>query len=277
MKKGATALFATLAFFWLVPFAAFAQQTSAPRVFDEAALFSEAEKAELESEIAEARSAYPDMDVAIVTTNTTNGKTAQAYADDFYEENGIGEGSQRSGLLLLIDMGGREVRLSGAGKGMRYFTDQRMENILDEVTGSLSEGDYAAAGSIFLQNYSYYMEQGIPSDQYLYDPETGKISRYRTLTSTEALIFAAISLLVGAGCCGAVAAKYQLKLFTQKYPLWEKSRIELTKKEDQFINQIVTSETIPRDNDMGGGPGGNVTTTHTSSSGMTHSGAGRNF
>ena len=39
---------------------------------------------------------------------TGGGKTAEAYADDYYDYNGYGYGENDDGLLLLVSMGERE-------------------------------------------------------------------------------------------------------------------------------------------------------------------------
>ena len=73
------------------------------RVYDQAGLFTQAEVQELEESVAEHRKST-QMDIVIVTTDDAQGKTSQAYADDFYDYNGFGEGSDNTGVLLLIDM-----------------------------------------------------------------------------------------------------------------------------------------------------------------------------
>ena len=76
------------------------------RVYDQAGLFTQAEVQELEESVAEHRKST-QMDIVIVTTDDAQGKTSQAYADDFYDYNGFGEGSDNTGILLLIDMDNR--------------------------------------------------------------------------------------------------------------------------------------------------------------------------
>ena len=54
-------------------------------------------------------------DVVAVTVNSTEGKTPMEYADDYYDYNGYGQGSDYSGVILLIDMGSREMWISTSG------------------------------------------------------------------------------------------------------------------------------------------------------------------
>ena len=64
----------------------------------------------------------------MLTTDDTNGKTTQEYADDFFDaiaENG-------DGVALLIDMQNREICISTGGIAIRYLTDARIEDILND-------------------------------------------------------------------------------------------------------------------------------------------------
>ena len=42
------------------------------------------------------------MTVAILTVDSLDGKSAEEYADDFYDDNGLGKGEDGDGLLLLV-------------------------------------------------------------------------------------------------------------------------------------------------------------------------------
>ena len=88
------------------------------RVFDEAGLFDEYEKEGLETRIEEVRKSE-NIDLAVTTTDDANGKTSEAYADDFYDSHGFGTGDDASGVLLLIDMDNREIYVSTSGYAAR--------------------------------------------------------------------------------------------------------------------------------------------------------------
>jgi hypothetical protein len=59
------------------------------RVFDNANLFSESEKAEIERTVAKV-SAKTKLDLVVVTTGSAEGKSSEAYADDFYDAGNYG-------------------------------------------------------------------------------------------------------------------------------------------------------------------------------------------
>ena len=83
--------------------AVWADQTGAvsgqTRVFDQAGLFSETEKIQLEEEIAQCRK-NTKMDVVVVSAYADD-RTAEEYADDYYDYGGFGVGKKASGVLLL--------------------------------------------------------------------------------------------------------------------------------------------------------------------------------
>ena len=58
-------------------------------------------------------------DVAVVTVDSLGRKSAQAYADDFYDYNGYGSGDGDDGILLLVAMDEREWTFSTYGTLIR--------------------------------------------------------------------------------------------------------------------------------------------------------------
>ena len=61
--------------------------------------------------------------VYAVTTDDAQGKSATAYADDFFDEHST---EQEDGVALLIDMDNREITISTCGIAIRYLTDSRI-------------------------------------------------------------------------------------------------------------------------------------------------------
>ncbi len=107
------------------------------------------------------------FDLVIVTTNDTDGKSVMEYADDYYDNNGYRD----DGILLLIDMGGREWWISTAGKGIDYFSDSTLDYIGSEVAYYLGEGSYSAAFQCFISLTETYISQG--GDGYNYNDDFG--------------------------------------------------------------------------------------------------------
>ena len=89
---------------------------AAPRLVDRADLLSELEEEELEARLDEI-SERQQADVVVVTVNSLDGKSAQDYADDFYDYNGYGIGTDKSGILLLVSMEARDWHITTTDSG----------------------------------------------------------------------------------------------------------------------------------------------------------------
>ena len=102
---------------------------SSDNVNDELNYLSENEIIEIQSEIEHVVNTH-GLDIAIVITDDTDGKSSRSFADDYYDSHGFGIGNDASGLLLLINMDIREVWISTTGKAIDIFTDSRINSIL---------------------------------------------------------------------------------------------------------------------------------------------------
>ena len=92
------------------------------------------------------------MDIVVVTVNTLDGKTPQAYADDFFDYNGYGIGPDRDGILLLVSMEDRDWYISTRGYGITAVTDAGLDYLSARFLDDLSAGNY-------LQAFLTYAEQ----------------------------------------------------------------------------------------------------------------------
>ena len=63
-------------------------------VYDREGPFDEYDTEIISGKLAELNRIY-GVDVAVVTASSLDGKTAEEYADDFYDENGIGQGASK--------------------------------------------------------------------------------------------------------------------------------------------------------------------------------------
>ena len=243
-------------------------------VYDDAGLLTDSERQALDEKIT-SLSEETGWNIYAVTTEDARGKTAMAYADDFFDEHSP---DQEDGVALLIDMDNREIVLSTCGIAIRYLTDARIDAILDDAYNDVSAGDYADCLNTMLDGVARYYDAGIPSGQYNYDTETGRVSVYRSIEPMELVI--AIILAVGSGVSVYlfVAARYRLKFETYHYPSRENSDVSLKVREDRFINQTTTHRRIQTETSGGGGGhSSGRSSTHTSSSGRSHGGGSRRF
>lgn len=160
-QKNIALFFVLMLVLSLVPLSVMADNQ---RVYDQADLFSQSQKEELQNKIMELRETL-QLDLVIVTMNNSAGKTSRDYADDFYDENGFGFGEEYDGLLLLINMQDREVHISTSGKAIEYFTEARIEAVLDEIYHHLPSGNYSEGSFAFLNEVERYVQDGVPEGQ----------------------------------------------------------------------------------------------------------------
>lgn len=240
-------------------------------VFDEANLFSEEEKAELAKQAEDVKE-ETDWNIYLITTSDAQGKTAMQYADDFFDEK-AGDGAD--GVALLIDMDNREIYISTAGEAIRYLTNRRIDEILDLAYGDIIEGRYAACMENMLDGVASKYKEGIPSNQYNYDEETGKTSRYHSITKFDVLIAIGIALLFAGLRFLFVVRDYRWKSTKNSYDYEKFGKLDLQENKDILVNTVVKHHKIERNDSSGGSSG--KSSVHSSSSGSSHGGGGRSF
>ena len=241
------------------------------RVIDNANLFSSDEKVNLESSIRNIADQY-NIDAVIVTENNIGNKKTSEYADDFYDQHGYGYDDEYSGILLLIDMGNRELYISTTGKCINYFTDERLDNIEDKIYAYLSQQNYYQGAESFLNGVTTYMEAGIESNQYTYDSE----SALKEQRIKAALIAFLAATIIPGIICFLIAHGYGSPKSERANVYIKEGSLNFLSKKDQFITTHTTKTKIQTNNNSGGSHPGR-STTHTSSSGRSHGGSGRKF
>ena len=284
-------------FLFMGSMAVWADQTGAvsgqPRVFDQAGLFSETEIIQLEEKIAQCRKSTK-MDVVIVSAYADGERSAEEYADDYYDYGGFGVGKKASGVLLLYYMDGPgqpggECYISTAGTMINMLTDERIESILDDVYGDLGNRDFAGATEHFLEDVKAYVKEGVESGQYTYDRDTGEIVRYHSIRLYEVAIAMVIAGILAGSVCLDIKKRYAMKQSSREVSNSLQAyradcAFHFSVAGDKMVNKYVRSVPIPRNTSSGSGGRGHSgsssagrSTIHTSSSGSSHGGGGRRF
>ena len=277
--------------------AVWADQTGAvsgqPRVFDQTGLFSETEIIQLEEKIVQCRKSTK-MDVVIVSAYADGERSAEEYADDYYDYGGFGVGKKASGVLLLYYMDGPgqpggECYISTAGTMINMLTDERIESILDGVYGDLGNRDFAGATEHFLEDVKAYVKEGVESGQYTYDRDTGEIVRYHSIRLYEVAIAMVIAGILAGSVCLDIKKRYAMKQSSREVSNSLQAyradcAFHFSVAGDKMVNKYVRSVPIPRNTSSGSGGRGHSgsssagrSTIHTSSSGSSHGGGGRRF
>lgn len=199
------------------------------------------------------------VDIVVLTTydvptdNSYSMTGIRDFADDYYDYNGYGAGSQHSGMLFLVDMHNRAMWISTCGTMITTISQSRIDAILDAAYNEMHYGDYGEA-------ILYAMQK---TDGYLFN----------RLTAIDLLIAAVAGAVVVFIIVSTVSSSYSLKGSTYSYPLSTNATCKLTRDDEEFLRQHVTRTARSTGGGSSGGSGG----VHRSSSGRSHGGGGRRF
>ncbi len=279
-KKRPGAFFSAVLLMALVflAFGASAQAKARSDVQDYAQLFSENEAAgiaNLASDIARDMAFH----VFVLTADDTRGMSSRDYLEQMYEEMGYPEEDAKGGIAFFIDMDNRELNLVTQGDAIYYITDSREESVYDAGFGYARQGSYGQAMYAMLKAAQQFFASGIPDGQYVYDTETGRVTRHRSLRGWEWALSACGSLAAAAAVCLGARHRYRT-VQRYAYEMDGKADFQVRHRQDLLVNQFETARRIedpPPPPQNGGGDAGR-TTVHRSSGGNTYGGGnGREF
>jgi Beta-propeller domains of methanol dehydrogenase type len=138
-----------------------------PTFYDRAQLLTAAEAEALSKRLLEIGNAYR-CDVVIATVPDLDGKTAEEYADDFFDYGGYGYGAvpdengttvDGDGVLLLLSMADRDFTITTSGYGITAFTDYGIQIYLEkQFLPYLSANNYAAGFNAFADGCDYLLK-----------------------------------------------------------------------------------------------------------------------
>jgi len=228
-------------------------------------------------------------DIAIVTVMNTNGKTAQEYADDYYDENGYGYGKDKSGVLFLYSKSDNKWATSTYGTGMLLTTDA-VDEIVSGIGDYIRNGDYNSAltkyaNDIFTELSSYITdeysdlnsvyEDTISDPSIVYPENKHNPIIWFVITFAIAFVIALIAMNVATANLKSVYSQKNANSYIVP------NSFVLTNKSDTFLYSNITRTVIPKNTSSGsgssGGTGGISNGAHVSSSGRTHGGSSGSF
>ena len=249
-------------------------------VEDRAQLLTEEEETELLKQAAEL-SQKTGYELRLVTTDQTEGKTTQQFAEAYFESLTDDGPETASGASYVIDMDNRQIYIATYGGLQYYLTDARVDTLLDHAYEYVSEGEYDKTFKSMLKDTDRYYNKGIQDGTRIINQDTGEVTVYhkpKTVTPVKVLI----SLLAGtAGFLAffaSVKSAYSMKgISGDGFSERDQVGLTLKRRDDRLVNQFVTSSRIPRNDGGGGSSGGGTTSTHTTSGGYSAGGGGRSF
>ena len=252
MKRIIFSLIIVLSFSFILP--VYALDTSL-KVYDYGDKLSDIEEELLRDKVNTFINNY-NMDMVLVTVNSHNKYSTEAYADDFYDYNGFGIGSTHDGVLLVVDnnFSKENIWMSTTGEGIRMYDDYRIDRILDVVF----ECSYYASLGIPSSNSNTYINSRGDLVYKKHFPWIGSLG--------TSLVSATIVLLI------LISKNKMVKKATNANNYAKQDSLNITNRSDRFVTTHTTSVRI--NTDSGGGRIGG-SSTHHGSSGISHGGGGR--
>ena len=117
-------------------------------VNDDARLLTEDERKELNDTLTQIGKRQ-GLDVAILTTKDTGGKALLDYAMTMYEALEYGQGKNKDGILLVVNMETRKFWMATHGYGITAFTDAGISYISEKLGPSFKKEKYMKAFTTF--------------------------------------------------------------------------------------------------------------------------------
>ena len=250
VTKRLSAMFAAMIMVFCTPLLVFAAGQTELR--DDAGLFTSEEETQLQSEL----DTFVQKTgwVAVIYTNN-EGKTEdniKPFANRYYADK---YGKTTAGVMLTIDMEGRAIDFRTKGDAMYYFSDDRVNTLLDDVQYEMKEADQFNAAEKFLYYVDRYYDEGIPEGESnenidLQEKEDNKllyvVTHYGIFIAIGSIIVAVIIVVV-------VKSRYKYNGKAGTYDLKKNSKTMLTDKQDIFLTKHVSVTRIQRDSDSSGG------------------------
>ena len=263
----------------LVP--AWAAEPDETRVYDYAELFTDAEEAELEEQIDSFRTTY-QADAVVLTEEDGSVTDPELRAQDFYDEGGFGLGSNRSGVILYINMATRDVSACASGETKYVLLSTDLDRVIDAGYAELADGEYAGSLESMLRRAGEILEQSEETGTYQSGSYTGRHTAPddRSIQLRRDLPMILVVSACGGGICAVlvyvlVSRRYANPVHSAVYNARGNTTMNLTEKQDLFVNKTVTMRRIQHDPPRSSG--GHSSSFRSSSSGRSFSSSSRKF
>lgn len=224
-----------------------------PPILDRAGILSDSD-AQFLAELAQEVSQEAGIDLVILTVPSLEGKSAEAYADDFYDYNGYSQ----NGLIFLLAMEEREYHISTCGTVIDVLTDDVLYDMEQDFLPDLSSGDYFDAFLNVINTVDTYMIDNPLADAI--------VSIF--FGSIAGVIVAAISVLIMRMGMNTKVSQHAAGDYLKE------GSYNLSQHQDIFLYSRTSRRRKPEPSSNSGGGGSTV---HRSSSGRTHGGRGGKF
>jgi len=264
-----------------------------PKIVDSAGLLTQSQVEDLEQKAQALCDTYR-MDVVIVTVESLGGKSAEAYADDYFDYNGYGIGDDYSGILLLLAMDTRQWAMSTCGDTIYAVTDYGIQSIFAQISTALSQDHYYDAFAKYLTELERYFKAyesndpidgivgGYDGPGFYYPGTQDDVVHYEEpLTVGDYVMRVLVALLIGAAAGGIALLIMRGQMNTARAQSGAKDYMipgsyQLYRHQDLFLYSRTSRMRKPDSNSGGGGSRGG-SSIHRSSSGRSHGGGHGRF
>ena len=228
-----------------------------PYVIDNADLLTDTEETALADKLTEI-STRLECDV-IVLTEASIDTEAQAYADDYFDYNGYGQGGQRDGILMLVSMDPRKWHVSGSGICNSDLVS--LDYICEEIVGYLQNESYATCFNSFADRCDNAVSAARNGEAYKEPFKPG-------MSLVISVVIGFIVAFIATGIMKGKLKTVRANNLAQNYA--DPGSLNVYNARDMFLYIQVTYTEKSNDSDSSNG-------SHTSSSGRSHSGKGGSF
>lgn len=135
------------------------------RVMDYAELIEDDKEQKIRDMLDKTSDKY-NCDVVVLTVKSLEGKTAEGYVDDFFDDNNYGQGLRDSGIIFLVSIEDRDWAVKTNGAARDKFTKAGLRYIVNDVKPKLSSDDFADAFYVFAQLCDKFLHQAQVGDPY---------------------------------------------------------------------------------------------------------------
>ncbi len=229
-------------------------------VYDEAHVLSDEQKKALEEKYDVVRDKY-NVDVSVAITENLYSDTAMESADDFYDYNGYGMGSDDDGILLYICLGTREYHITTHARAIDIFNENGIQYLQEQIVPYLKESDYYGAADSFIS----------ASEKLLYMDANGET--YNKKGQKNVIIPVLIAIGISFAIAFLLTAIKLLQMKTANKKTYANDYMKSGSMNISYSNDIFLYSHINRREK----PKSNSSSTHKSSSGRIHGGGGGRF
>ncbi len=186
-----------------------------------------------------------ECDLVFVTTKSFGSRSAQEYAEYYYDSNGYGYGSDDTGIIYVLSVAKREYYICTTGDATKIFKGNRMDYLESSILRCLQNDDFDGSG----------MEFASISDEILYSYHSKSIDDQAFTTGV--IISVVVGVLAGIITIIILIVKMNNARPQKNAGLYIRNgSFNLTVSRDMYLYSTVRKVAKPKNNSSSGGRSG---------------------